>query len=353
MRILLVSSGNFKHRGERSHTFPQRIYNGLIRNGHHAYFLSDRDIAREGGVIGRLFGKNRVDNRFLETCKRFQPDLIMLGQADLLSTDALLEAKKILPHVKITAFCVDIVFSKHIEKTITDKIIALDSVFCTTAGEAIRKRFKRDGVSVAYIPNPCDMSIDYVRAEAKNTQEFDVFWAMRGYRNSWDGDPRFGIPRYLATQKDIKIDYYGFDNKPVLMGRNYYEAINNCKGGLNISVSRLNEIENHNPQDLYLYSSDRIGHYFGCGLLVYITRGFSLEELIPPDTHAIYFSTPEELADKIRYFSKNDSERQKIATLGANFYRTYFNEQTITDYMIDVTFNGKSNKNYPWDKGVY
>ena len=61
----------------------------------------------------------------------------------------------------------------------------------------------------------------------------------------------------------------------------------------------------------------------------WFTRGFSLEELIPPDTHAIYFSTPEELADKIRYFSKNDSERQKIATLGANFYRTYFNEQTI------------------------
>jgi hypothetical protein len=192
-----------------------------------------------------------------------------------------------------------------------------------------------------------------VRAEQKNTQEFDVFWAMRGYRNSWDGDPRFAIPRYLATQKDIKIDYYGFDNKPVLMGRNYYEAINNCKGGLNISVSRLNDIENKNPQDLYLYSSDRIGHYFGCGLLVYITRGFSLEELIPPDTHAIYFSTPEELADKIRYFSKNDSERQKIAAQGADLYRTHFNERVITEYMIDVTFNGKPAKNYLWDKGVY
>jgi spore maturation protein CgeB len=353
MRILMVSGGNFKHCGDRSHIFPQRIYNGLVRNGHHVYFLSDRDTAREGGFLGRLFGKNRVDKIFLTICKRFQPDFIFIGQADLLSTEALLEAKKILPNIKIAAFCVDLIFYSHIEKTITDKLPALDAVFCTTAGEAIRKRFKRDGVSVAYIPNPCDMSIDYIRAETKNTQEFDVFWAMRGHRDSWVGDPRFAIPRYLAHQNDIKIDYYGFDDKPMLMGRNYYQAIDNCKGGLNISVSRLNEVENHNPENIYLYSSDRIGHYFGCGLLVYIMRGFALEELIPEDTHAVYFSDATELADKIRYFKNNDTHRQSVAHNGASFYRTHFNEQKVTQYMLDVTINGKANDDYIWDKGVY
>jgi hypothetical protein len=353
MRILLVSGGNFKHCGDRSHIFPQRIYNGLIRNGHHVYFLSDRDVAREGGIIGKLFAKNRVDKTFLKICHRFQPDFILIGQADLLSTDALLEAKKIIPHLKIAAFCVDLIFYSHIEKTITDKLPALDGVFCTTAGEAIRKRFKRDGVTLGYIPNPCDVSIDYVRAETQTSQKYDVFWAMRGYRESWNGDPRFAIPRYLAKQDDIKIDYYGFDNKPMLMGRNYYQAINQCKSGLNISVSRLNEVENHNPENLYLYSSDRIGHYFGCGLLVYIMRGFSLEELIPENTHAIYFSTAEELADKIRYFNHHDTERQKIASMGANFYRTYFNEKKITEYMLDVTLHGKPTSDYGWHTMVY
>ena len=85
---------------------------------------------------------------------------------------------------------------------------------------------------------------------------------MRGIRDSYKGDPRFDIPRALAKDKDIKIDYYGFDNKPVLMGRDYYYAISNCKGGLNISVDRLNEYKNHDPNNLYYYSSDRIGHYF-------------------------------------------------------------------------------------------
>jgi len=353
MRVLLVSGGNFKHCGDRAHIFPQRIYNGLVRNGHHVYFLSDRDVAREGGFLGKIFGKSRVDTNFLKICRRFQPDFIMIGQADLLSTEALLEAKKINLYVKISAFCVDPVFWSHIEKTITDKLPALDSVFCTTAAEAIKKRFKQDHVTVGYIPNPCDTSIDYIRAETRTDQQFDIFWAMRGYRDSWDGDPRFTIPRYLDKQADIDIDYYGFDNKPVLMGRNYYQAIEKCKAGLNISVSRLNEIENHDPSNLYLYSSDRIGHYFGCGLLMYIMRGFALEELIPEDTHAVYFSTAEELADKIRFFKKNDTQRQAIAQTGAEFYRKYFNEQAVTNYMIDVTLNGKITQNYKWQTEIY
>lgn len=353
MRILLVSGGNFKHAGNRAHIFPQRVHNGLIRNGHHVYFLSDRDVAREGGVIGRLFGKSRVDQTFLKICKRFQPDFIMIGQADYLSQDALLEAKKILPHVKISAFCVDIVFHPHIQETILNKLQALDSVFCTTAGEAIRQRFADGNTIVGYIPNPCDTSIDYVRAETRTDQPHDVFWAMRGYRDSWEGDPRFAIPRYLNQQTDIKIDYYGFDNRPILMGRDYYQAISNAKGGLNISVSRLNEVENHDPNNIYLYSSDRIGHYFGCGLLVYILRGFALEELIPEDTHAIYFSTAEELADKIHFYKQNDTKRQEIAAKGAGLYRTEFNEQKITQYMLDVTLNGQPTQEYGWKTEVF
>lgn len=353
MRVLLVSGANYKHAGNRAHIFPQRIYNGLVRSGHHVYFLSDRDVAREGGVIGKLFAHSRVDKTFLKVCKRFKPDFIMIGQADYLSMDALLEARNIIPDVKISAFCVDLIFYEHIEKTITSKLKALDSVFCTTAGEAIKKRFNHENTFVGFIPNPCDSSIDYIRAETKSDQPHDVFWAMRGYRDSWDGDPRFSIPRYLDKQDDIKIDYYGFDDKPLLMGRDYYEAISGCRSGLNISVSRLNEVENHDPDNLYLYSSDRIGHYFGCGLLVYIMRGFALEELLPEDTHAVYFSNAEELADKIRFFKKNDQLRQEIASRGAEFYRREFNEQKITQYMVDVTMNGKTTQEYGWKTNIY
>jgi glycosyltransferase involved in cell wall biosynthesis len=355
MRILFVSNGNYKHQGERSHLFDARIRNGLVRQGHHVYFMSDRDTAREGGIIGKLFARSRVSECFVNICKQFQPDMILLGQADWISVDDLHKAKAILPHVKIAAYCIDIVFYKHIEQTIISKLSALDAVFCTTAGRAIAERFKRPHLKVAYIPNPCDASIDYVRAEQDTTQEYDVFWAMRGMRSSYQGDPRFEIPRFLAKQPSLKIAYYGFDDRPILLGRDYYKAIANAKGGLNISVSRLNEMPNDNPENIYLYSSDRIGHYFGCGLLVYILRGFGLEELLQENHHAVYFSDAIELADKITFYRNHDSERQKIARAGAEYYRTFFNEFEVARYMIQVTFalDTKTPQDFAWKTDIF
>lgn len=353
MRILFVANGNFKHKGERSHLFDNRIRNGFIRNGHHLYFMSDRDVAREGGIIGKMLAKKRVSKTFLDIVKNFQPDLIFLGQADWIDVNDLLEAKEIIPTVKIAAYCIDIVFSKHIEQTILSKIDALDAIFCTTAGEAIRKRFKRNHNKVAYIPNPCDESIDYLKCEQNSSQEYDVFWAMRGMRFSYDDDPRFAIPRALSKDKEIKIDYYGFDDKPILLGREYYHAMSNCKGGLNISVSRLNETANIPSEDLYLYSSDRIGHYFGCGLLVYIPRGFGLEELLLEDKYALYFDGLEDLSNKIKFYSKNDDKRIEIATAGANFYRTHLNEKTVTQYMLDIVFDNRTKNKFIWNTNIY
>ena len=277
----------------------------------------------------------------------------MLGQADYITVNALLEAKEILPGVKIAAYCIDAIFVPHIQNTITSKYPALDAVFCTTAGDGIKNKFKRDGVTVAYIPNPSDESIDYIRAEQQTDQPFDVFWAMRGIRESYPGDPRYHIPRELAKDPEIKIDYYGFDNKPILMGRGYYDALGRCKAGLNISVSRPNEKALADKRDIYLYSSDRIGHYFGCGLLVYILRGFSLEEILIPDRLAVYFDTTEELADKIKYYAKHDDKRLEIARAGAEFYRTYFNEREVCRYIAEVTFHGKPQSSFGWDTGIY
>ncbi|MEM6603161.1 MAG: glycosyltransferase [Pseudomonadota bacterium] len=354
MRILFVSNGNFKHLGERAHCFEARMRNGFIRNNHHVYFFSDRDTARELGLWGKITAKRRVNNKFIEICRNFKPDFIMLGQADYIKYDALQEVRSFLPDVKIAAYCIDIILSPHIIGTIHSKLPALDAVFCTTAGPAIRKAFKKSkNIKVTYIPNPCDSSIDYIRAEQRSDQKYDVFWAMRGYRHSYDGDPRFSIARNLDTHPDIAIDYYGYDNKPVLMGRNYYEAISNCKGGLNISVQRLNERPTEDHDALYLYSSDRISHYFGCGLLTYIKNGHKLDELFTPDKHAVYFDDIHDLTEKILYFKDNDDARVKIATEGANYYRKHFNEQKVAGYIIDVTFNASPQSDYKWHREVF
>ena len=353
MRILFVGNDGYKYRGERAHCFATRMRNGFVRNGHHLYFMSDRDIVHSKGVLRRLTGRKSVRTLFLEICQNFQPDMILLGQADFIHEADLADAREILPKVKIAAYCLDILFLKHIENTILSKIYQLDAVFCTTGGKAIQRRFQREGTTVAYIPNPADTSIDWVRAEQKTDQEFDVFWAMRGTKNTYEGDPRFDMPRALAKESDIKIDYYGFDDKPILLGADYYKAIANCKGGLNISVDRLNHDPDTPKDDLYLYSSDRIGHYFGCGLLMYIYRGFSLEEILPEDKMAVYFSSEEELIDKVKYYSKHDDERVKIASTGAEFYRKNFSETEVARYIEEVTLHGKTLSHFGWNTEIY
>jgi hypothetical protein len=353
MRILFVSNGNFKHSGNRTHCFEARIRNGLIRNGHHVFFLSDRDKAKEQGILGRIFAKKMVNNYFLKVCKNFKPDMILLGQADFITLESLQEAKKFLSSIKIAAYCIDIVFCDHIEQTIVSKLPALDAVFCTTAGKTIKQKFKKSNNIVAYIPNPTDISIDYLECEKNTSQYYDVFWAMRGTRYSYEDDPRYYYPRVLAKEKDVKIDYYGFDNKPILMNYRYYEAIANCKGGLNISVSRLNEYPNNDPSSLYLYSSDRLAHYAGCGLLLYILRGFCLEEIFEEDKQAVYFSSIEELKDKIIFYSQHDQLRQNIASASANFYRQYFNEREVARYIVEVTFNTKTITAFGWNTDIF
>ena len=110
MRILFVGNDGYKYGGERSHCFASRIRHGFVRNGHHLYFMSDRDIVHAKGIFRKLTGRKSVKTLFLEICKNFQPDMILLGQADFIHEDDLAEARKILRKVKIAAYCLDIIF---------------------------------------------------------------------------------------------------------------------------------------------------------------------------------------------------------------------------------------------------
>ena len=61
----------------------------------------------------------------------------------------------------------------------------------------------------------------------------------------------------------------------------------------------------------------------------------------------IFYSNISELADKIRFYSKRDSIRKKIAKNGKKKYFKLFNEKEITKYFIDISLgnNHKSHLN--------
>ena len=89
------------------------------------------------------------------------------------------------------------------------------------------------------------------------------------------------------------------------------------------------------------YSSNRIASLMGNGLLTFIDEKVKMNDFFN-NNEIIFYKNINELADKIKFYSKNDQLRIKIARNGKNKYFKLFNETKITKYFIDVSLGNKS-----------
>ena len=358
MHILFVADGNLKQRGARYHFTYRRLVNGFIRNGHNVYFMSDTDTARYGNIFrSSKLGWRYCNNVFIDTCNNFRPDLIVLGHADTIQSESLRKVKSFLPEVKIVQYNVDPLFSRHNVNMLKSNLSDMDATFVTTAGSILKRISHSNGV-ISYIPNPIDSSIEYPRCHERSDQKYDVFWSMRKIEKARkrEENPRVEFPLFLEKSEKVKIDYYGMNGKPELWNADYYQAIENAKMGLNLSHSYLGSDTVHNNttgDELYLYSSDRISHYMGSGLLTLSTRENKLEELFEEDKEMAFFSSKEELLEKVIYYKNNDNERREIAKRGWEKSHNCFNERLVAKYMLEVAFRLPLSEDYAWPTETY
>ena len=354
MRILFVGNGNQKHRGARYYDPGRKLHNGLLRNGHNVFWMSDRDIARSRSPLGiKALGYKFTNEYFLDACKNFLPDLIIFYHADIIEAETIAEARKLLTAVKIAQFNVDPIFRDHNMKQIRSKLAVVDSTFITTAGPGLKRLSNQHGF-ISFVPNLVDASIDWPRCHEHSGQPHDVFWAMRNSNGKTVTDRRVTLPLYIENSGKVDIDYYGMNGKPELYNADYYNKIAGCKMGLNISVNRTwDDTPIATPEELYLYSSDRITHYMGSGLLTFNTRENALHEMFAEDKEMIFFDTEEELLDKLVYYKKNDDARKAIAGAGWIKSHNYYNERLIAQYIVESTFGKKLQQSYLWPTDKY
>lgn len=352
MRILYVGNLNQKHRGERYYDQGTKLVNGFTRNGHNVLRMGDRDVARSATPFGfKALGESFCNRYFLDVCKNYQPEFIVFHHADIIKAEVVAEAREMLPGIKVAQFNVDPIFREHNMKMIRNKLDVVDATFITTAGPEL-KRFSNKQGFVSFIPNIVDASIEWPKAHERSDQEGDVFWALRPTKTINMDDPRISIPLFIENSGKAEMRYYGMNGKPTLMNADYYNRINDCKMGLNLSVvGERGGIDFAKPEEIYLYSSDRISHYMGSGLLIFTTRDNKLEEMFKEDEELIFFETQEELLDKIVYYKKNDDKRKIIAANGWKKYHRDFNEKIVAKYVEEATFGKKLSKyNWPTEK---
>ena len=340
MRVVLAGNYNEKRAGTNFYATVRKLTNGFVRNGHLVMPFSDRDVAREQGRfgIGRA-GEGEVNRRLLELCENFRPDLLMLFHADKIGNDAVRQARAMLPALRVAVVSLDALFLPANVRRIHRLAEVADTTFLTTAGDHLRQ-FVTPTHRVAFIPNPADRSIETLECFARDDQPFDFLCTIGTERTTpWRGQ----IMREIAARvPEARYAFYGLAERPYVYGSAYFEAIASARMGLN-----LNRAEDH-----YLYSSDRFAQYAGNGLLVFVSRATGYDEIFSDDEF-VFYSDLDELAERLRYFLKNDGERQRVARNGHTRYHALFSEVLVARFIEDAVFDRAPSGDYAWPTEIH
>ena len=318
----------------------KKFTNGFIRNGHDVIEISDRDFMRQNKTIGFINIKNKFQNYLIETCKNYNPDLILFGHSDNISENIINNLRSLNKKVIISQWnedpLMDNLFNKSNNLDKLKKFIRLvDHTFITTE-PSILNFSKKDSKNIHFFMTPVDKNIECFDVFNLKPQN-DLFYAMshgvnRAVLKSGKIDNRVNFLKELVKKSDgIKFDLYGFGKQEPIWGNDFYKSLLNSKMALNLSRGKPTKY----------YSSNRIASLMGNGLMVFIdqkvkmTNFFSSKEIVT-------YNDIDDLAGKIKFYKKKDKSRIKIAKKGKRKYFKLFNETKISKYIIDKSFGKKT-----------
>ena len=346
LRILHITNFNERLDGRLFFNTGRRINNGFIRQGHSVLGFSDRDILKYYKSFNDLKGAKTLNDKLRKTCYNYKPDLIILGHADLISADLILELKEDYPNTRFGQWFLDPLNKKgpdfeRNKKRILDKINAVDATFLTTSPNVLS--FLKNKNSF-YIPNPSDKSFESLNNFEKSCN-VDVFFALshgvhRGVLKMGKTDDRIIFLRDLqAKTPDVKFDLYGVDKVQPIWADHYFKTIANAKMGLNLSRGEA----------IKYYSSDRITQIVGNGLVCLIDEKTKYQDFFSKD-EMIFYKNSNDLSEKILKVSSDEKFRKKVGKNGKKKYMKYFNSDLVSKYIIDKTLGVKNNKKNLWEK---
>lgn len=340
-RILHVANFSIRGKGAFVHNVDRKLTQGLIRNGHQVVGFCERDVPRQFGLGHRKIGARWANKALLDVAQNVQPDLILLGHAAAIKVATIRRLREALPDVRIVHWNVDPLYQSDNVRRINDLADVVDAVLVTTAGSEL-KALARPGTSFAYLPNPCDASVERGRSFERSDLPVDLFYASGN-----TADRRFHVGKYLRVGDllggieercaGINCVFAGVNTPGPLLGGAYQSMLESARMGLNISQRN----------DHYLCSSDRLAHIMGNGLLAFIDEGTGFRDVFDDDC-MVFYGSEDELLDKIAFFHGNDPERRRIAARGWARYHELFNERNIAAYIVDVAYGAFDPASVSW-----
>lgn len=340
IKILHIADMHNRHQGRLYYSSGKKLNNGFIKNDFNVMQISDRDFL-QSNIFN--YKKTTFINYLNNTIINFNPDIVILGHVDSLNEKDFFQLKNNHKNIKFSQYFVDTLdpkfekFSQH-QKRFFLKYQICDTNFITTDPATLDFA---DKSKTFYIPNVCDSSIDTLNNFEYENLEYDIFFALshgqhRGELKKGYVDERVEFINKLEIS-DIKKNFYGIDKQPI-WGADFFSELSKTKMGLNY---------NRGMPTKY-YSSDRICLLIANGLLTFLQRGYSYEDFLEDRKDVIYYDDHNDLSDYIKFYSKNNNDRSKIAFNGKEKYFKIFENTLVTKYMIEKILDYKISYKLSW-----
>ena len=347
LKIVHITNFNHRYDGRLFYNTSKRLNNGLISLNHAVLEISDRDETHYNKSLNDLNGEKKLNQKLINICKNFKPDLILLGHADKIRLKTLEKIKFDFPKIKISQWFLDPVtkngpdYNKN-KVRLLDKFSILDATFTTTHPDEID--FIKNKDKIFFIPNPVDRSIDNLNISKNKTHQFDIFFALshgvhRGILKKGKFDERTKILNLINNNKNIITNFFGFKNKQPIWSDNFLNELSKCKLGLNLSRGK----------PVKYYSSDRIAQFMGNGIPTLIDYNTKYKDFFTND-EAIFYKNNNELIKKILFYKDKPKLLAKIGNSGKKKYHKYFNNKLVCNFMINKNFNINYKKKFFWEK---
>ena len=348
LRIMHITNFADRHNGRLYFvSIGQKLSRGFVRSGHSVLNFSDRDMIRIGRGVFDIFGRRSLNKKIIASVKNYNPDLLLIGHADLIDASTLEEAKIYNKNLKIAQWFEDPLINSGPDyhentKKVLDKLDFIDNTFVTTSPDVLD--FDLNGSNFHYMPIPVDDSVERLKVFEMSNSIFDIFFAMshgvnRGVlkRSKKDGREDF-LETLMVNNPTIKFDVYGLNGRQPIWADSFFNVISKSKMALNLSRGVPKKY----------YSSNRIASLLGNGLLTFIDEKTKFDHFFNAN-ELVFYKNIDDLSEKMQKLSLDDSLRKKIAKRGWLKYHKFFNSQIVSDYMINKIFNLSRNNKTIWE----
>lgn len=342
LRLLIVDNFQIRRYGKGREGQGYRFACGAVRNNWRVMTFSERDITRYLAPLGflRSIGAAMMNRRLVATCRNFRPDLVLIGHCDYVTNETLAKIRAALPETKLVHINVDPIWQEHTVGQIVARMTSCDAIFVTTAGERL-KDWTTGRNLVGFLPNMCDPVMEHEDVSQKASCTYDVFFAGHDGPN----DERIALIRELAPRLEGKVRFglFGTCGRPAIAGSDYERALLASRMALS-----LNRIEGWK-----WYSSDRLAHLMGRGILAFISAKSGYDRFFKPDEEAVFFTDAADLAAKIERYAADPAAARRIASAGRARYHELFNAARVLRYIAETTFGDPAAAGYEWADEVY